>query len=117
MSQETKENEAAASANDELTRIFEPREFVGGNKIPLKYRLLKPLNYRPGKKYPLVLFLHGAGERGDDNLITIQPRPATDLSLDFSPAALYTIAFGFLLVLPLVFGVTGIVIWWRRRRR
>jgi len=54
---------------------------------------------------------------GDDNLITIQPRPATDLSLDFSPAALYTIAFGFLLVLPLVFGVTGIVIWWRRRRR
>jgi len=72
MSQETKENEAAASANDELTRIFEPREFVGGNKIPLKYRLLKPLNYRPGKKYPLVLFLHGAGERGDDNLITLK---------------------------------------------
>jgi len=33
----------------------------------LNYRLLKPENYDPQKKYPLVLFLHGAGERGDDN--------------------------------------------------
>ncbi|MGB7324067.1 MAG: prolyl oligopeptidase family serine peptidase, partial [Rubripirellula sp.] len=33
----------------------------------LKYRLLKPAAYDPEKKYPLVLFLHGAGERGDDN--------------------------------------------------
>ncbi|MDZ7618340.1 MAG: alpha/beta hydrolase-fold protein [Patescibacteria group bacterium] len=34
---------------------------------PLLYRLLKPADYSPDKKYPLVLFLHGAGERGDDN--------------------------------------------------
>lgn len=54
---------------------------------------------------------------GDENLITIQPRPATDLSLDFSPVALHVIAYGFLLVLPLAFGATGVVIWWRRRRR
>ena len=72
LSQETKEKEAVANGNEELTRLFEPREFVGSNKVPLKYRLLKPLNYRPGKKYPLVLFLHGAGERGDDNLITLK---------------------------------------------
>jgi predicted peptidase len=32
-----------------------------------KYRLLKPEKIEPGKKYPLVVFLHGAGERGDDN--------------------------------------------------
>jgi predicted peptidase len=31
------------------------------------YRLLKPAKIEPGKKYPVVLFLHGAGERGDDN--------------------------------------------------
>jgi predicted peptidase len=35
----------------------------------LPYRLLKPLGYDPGSKgsYPLVIFLHGMGERGSDN--------------------------------------------------
>jgi predicted peptidase len=33
----------------------------------LKYRLLLPPDYDSKTKYPLVLFLHGAGERGDDN--------------------------------------------------
>jgi predicted peptidase len=33
----------------------------------LPYRLLKPDPCDPRKKYPLVLFLHGAGERGNDN--------------------------------------------------
>jgi peroxiredoxin/poly(3-hydroxybutyrate) depolymerase len=31
------------------------------------YRLLKPQNIEKGNKYPLILFLHGAGERGDEN--------------------------------------------------
>ena len=33
----------------------------------LYYRCLQPDNLCSGKKYPLVLFLHGAGERGNDN--------------------------------------------------
>lgn len=33
----------------------------------LPYRLLKPSNPEPGKRYPLILFLHGAGETGTDN--------------------------------------------------
>lgn len=33
----------------------------------LKYRWSAPETIEPGKTYPLVLFLHGAGERGDDN--------------------------------------------------
>ncbi len=32
-----------------------------------RYRLMKPETIEQGKSYPLVLFLHGAGERGDDN--------------------------------------------------
>ena len=33
----------------------------------LPYRLVKPLNYNPDKKYPLVIAMHGAGGRGTDN--------------------------------------------------
>jgi predicted peptidase len=32
-----------------------------------KYRLMAPAMVTKGKKYPLVVFLHGAGERGTDN--------------------------------------------------
>lgn len=53
------------SAADHRDR-FEARTFTAGDyKLP--YRLLKPRNYDRSKKYPLVVFLHGAGERGDDN--------------------------------------------------
>ncbi len=38
----------------------------------LPYRLFVPENYDPVIKYPLVLALHGSGERGSDNLIQIQ---------------------------------------------
>lgn len=33
----------------------------------MPYRLLLPENYDPAKKYPIVFFLHGSGERGSDN--------------------------------------------------
>lgn len=35
--------------------------------IPVTSRLLRPPQIEPGKTYPVVLFLHGAGERGTDN--------------------------------------------------
>ena len=38
-----------------------------GKPVAFRYRLLKPTIVEPGKKYPAVLFLHGAGERGSDN--------------------------------------------------
>ena len=54
-----------ASAADNRDR-FESRTFQDGDyKLP--YRLLKPKPLQPGQKYPLVIFLHGAGERGEDN--------------------------------------------------
>jgi predicted peptidase len=40
-------------------------EDAAGARLP--YRLLKPKEIEEGQKYPLVVFLHGAGERGDDN--------------------------------------------------
>lgn len=35
--------------------------------IPIPFRLLRPPRIEPRKTYPVVLFLHGAGERGTDN--------------------------------------------------
>jgi predicted peptidase len=34
----------------------------------LPYRILLPLHYDKLKSYPLVIFLHGSGERGNDNV-------------------------------------------------
>lgn len=33
----------------------------------LQYRILMPKDFDKSKQYPVVLFLHGAGERGNDN--------------------------------------------------
>mgnify|MGYP001216888130 CR=1 FL=1 len=45
---------------------FEKKIFIFESDT-LKYRILKPLDYDSNKKYPVHLFLHGAGERGNDN--------------------------------------------------
>ena len=38
----------------------------------LNYRILYPKNFDESKNYPLTLFLHGIGERGDDNEIQLK---------------------------------------------
>ena len=55
----------AAAADDHRDR-FEARSF-DDRGFTLPYRLLKPKDHDPQVKYPLVLFLHGAGECGNDN--------------------------------------------------
>ena len=45
---------------------FQRKLFSSGSDT-LSYRLLYPANYDSTKKYPLVVFLHGAGQRGKDN--------------------------------------------------
>ena len=46
---------------------YEPRVFTSSNGNKIQYRLFTPRDYKPGTQYPLVLFHHGAGGRGDDN--------------------------------------------------
>ncbi|HTE13685.1 MAG TPA: DUF4350 domain-containing protein [Burkholderiales bacterium] len=53
---------------------------------------------------------------GDDKMITIAPRPAADAQINIDQTMLYLIALTFLLALPLVFAITGMVVWWRRRK-
>lgn len=54
---------------------------------------------------------------GDEDLITIQPRATIDSQLILSESALTAIVIGFLIALPLLFLMSGLIIWWRRRRR
>jgi len=54
--------DAAPGEEQYAAHVFKSRE---GAKMP--YRLLKPANQDQSKKYPIVLILHGWGERGTDN--------------------------------------------------
>ena len=47
---------------------FESKLFMSSQGDTIRYRELVPSTESGKKKYPLVLFLHGAGERGSDNL-------------------------------------------------
>lgn len=51
--------------------LFDKLLYNKGNET-IPYRFLKPDQIDPGKTYPLVIFLHGAGERGNDNEVHIQ---------------------------------------------
>lgn len=50
------------------TDLFGAKTYTDAARGKLLYRLHVPKSYDASKKYPLVLFLHGAGGRGDDNL-------------------------------------------------
>jgi predicted peptidase len=50
------------------------RIFTNGT-ARLPYRLFTPYSVPDGKLYPLVIFLHGIGERGTDNLLQINANP------------------------------------------
>jgi predicted peptidase len=45
----------------------EAREWKAPDGSVVRYRWSAPAKPEPGKLYPLVLFLHGSGERGSDN--------------------------------------------------
>ncbi len=46
--------------------LYEKKLFII-KQDTMPYRLLLPENYDPGKKYPMILFLHGSGEKGNNN--------------------------------------------------
>jgi predicted peptidase len=58
---------------DQLDKLYEARTVrvapaKDAEPVDFAYRLLKPAAIASGARYPLVIFLHGAGERGNDNL-------------------------------------------------
>src|SRR5262245_42355216 len=63
--------EAAATDTNE----FLPRIYTNAARQTLPYRLLKPKRLEAGKAYPIILYLHGAAARGDDNLKPLEWGP------------------------------------------
>ena len=62
-------------ANSSVTNaaaVMEAKTFVGRAGESLNYRFYAQERAKSGPRYPLVLFLHGAGERGDDNAMQLQ---------------------------------------------
>lgn len=43
------------------------KEYFVSQSDTLKYRIMMPKNFDKSKQYPVVLFLHGSGQRGNDN--------------------------------------------------
>jgi len=57
-------NAQAPKPGEQVDCVFKYK--VDDKDVELKYDLFVPKNYTANKKFPLMLFLHGAGERGDD---------------------------------------------------
>lgn len=49
---------------------YEKGTFIKG-KDSINYRILLPENFDDTKKYPVLFFLHGSGERGNDNQLQL----------------------------------------------
>jgi predicted esterase len=67
-----------ADAQDPFPQ-FEARSYKKVDKV-LKYRLLAPKAYRPGTAWPLVVWLHGSGEKGADNTAPLRALDKTFLA-------------------------------------
>jgi predicted peptidase len=70
--------------------LFEARKYTNGKGDTLNYRSLYP-DSDTFRKYPLVIFLHGSGERGTDNTAQLKwgvSNFATDRNMKLHPCVL-----------------------------
>jgi predicted peptidase len=77
---EVKALERKYGVSDEVIRRFEERRLsvsIGHETeaIELPYRLLEPKSDHVPPPYPVVVFLHGSGERGSDNIRQLRSLP------------------------------------------
>lgn len=70
-SEKQESQETKPSSKEEALKSFEAKTYQSGED-ELNYRFLEPKSVVEGEVYPLVIFLHGAGERGDDNVAQLK---------------------------------------------
>jgi predicted peptidase len=61
------EAEQDAWLAENLDTVLQRKTFNASNGLALPYRLFVPPGYSAKVKYPLVVYLHGRGQRGTDN--------------------------------------------------
>jgi len=64
--------EALKSKGPSLAAAFAPHVYKNAQGETMPYRLYTPVQLTTGKRHPLVVFLHGAGGSGTDNLKQLQ---------------------------------------------
>lgn len=69
---------------DALLDLFEARTFNASDGTALQYRIYIPSNCETGKT-PLLLYMHGAGERGTDNVSQLSTIMPNAFSFEDSP--------------------------------
>ena len=79
-------NGGSIAYGDVLLSLFQAKSFTAADGTTIPYRLYIPSNYEEGKT-PLMLMLHGAGERGDDNQKQLKNFVPDIFSLENSPYA------------------------------
>lgn len=55
-----------------VQEVFEKKVYVTQDGYSLNYRLYLPEDYSEDKEYPLILFFHGAGEKGNENELQLR---------------------------------------------
>lgn len=70
---------------DVFLRIFNSCTFTAEDGTNLPYRIYIPFDYDSSKKYPVLTVLHGAGERGTDNVIQLRHMLEDMFNLESTP--------------------------------
>jgi len=67
---------AESAVQEEMAKRTEARTWTSPDGGIFRYRWHAPEKTRPDAKYPLVILMHGAGERGTNNVAQLRRRTA-----------------------------------------